>query len=74
MYLDPAQILLIVILVVLLYNAYRYISWRISSWIGTVVLIFIALAIIAPVQTRTMVHQLWFWLVDAFHRIVYVFS
>ena len=74
MYLDPAHVVIMVIIVLMLYNAYRYISWRIASWIGTAVLVLVVMAVIAPYQTRIMVHQLWYGLLEAFHRIFYVLS
>jgi hypothetical protein len=74
MYIDPTQLVVLIVIILVLWQAFRYLSYRISKWITTAVVILIVLAIINPYQTRIMVHNLWYFLVDAFHKILYVVS
>lgn len=74
MYIDPAQIVIIAIIVLVLWQAFRYLSYRIAKWVTTAVVVLIILAIVNPYQTRIMVHNFWYFLVDSFHKILYVVS
>lgn len=72
MYIDPTQLVVLIILILVLWQALRYLSYRIAKWITTAVVVLIILAVIAPYQTRIIVHNLWFFLLNAFHNILYV--
>ncbi|HMW89411.1 MAG TPA: hypothetical protein PLC15_02150 [Candidatus Obscuribacter sp.] len=74
MYINPTALIVLFVLFLILWQSFRYLTYRVAHWLTVAAMVFIALAIINPAQTKVMVHHLWYWLLDAVHNIIYVLS
>ncbi len=74
MYINPAAVIVLFVLFLILWQSFRYLTYRVAHWLTIAAVVFVVLAIINPTHTRVMVHNLWYWLLDAVHKIIYVLS
>jgi hypothetical protein len=71
MYIDPVVLLLLLILMVLVV---RQVFYRVTRWLASVIIFLLIMAVLLPHQTKGLFAAVYGLLVEAVHRIPYVFQ